>query len=220
MTTGAVDPLVTEYLDRLAAAAARLPADRRAELLAEIGEHIEAARAAGAASDQAALRTLLDRLGDPAEIVAVAAAEPPGPAEPSVGAAGAAVAPARVGVGLETAAVLMLTLGSLIPVLGWLAGAALLWASSRWTRREKLLGTLVVPGGPGLLVVFALAVPTQTCMGATSSDGSSIAETCSGFAFPPLIGIPLTLIVLVAPFVVAAVLLRRARSRAYGWRRS
>jgi hypothetical protein len=219
MTTGAVDPLVTEYLDRLAAAAAQLPADRRAELLAEIGEHIEAARAVGAASDEAALRTLLDRLGDPAEIVAAAATEPPAAAEPP-GVAGTAAAPARVGVGLETAAVLMLTLGSLIPVLGWLAGAALLWASSRWTRREKLLGTLVVPGGPGLLVVAAVTLPTQTCVGSTSPDGSSVVETCSGFAFSPLIGIPLTLIVLVAPFVVAAVLLRRARSRAYGWRRS
>jgi hypothetical protein len=214
MTTGAVDLLVTDYLNRLAAAAAALPADRRAELLAEIGEHIEAARAAGAAPDEAALRTLLDRLGDPTEIVA-AAAEPPEPAE-SRRFAGGAAAPARVGVGLETAAVLMLTLGSLIPVLGWLAGAALLWASSRWTRREKLLGTLVVPGGPGLLLLFAVMVPSQTCVGSgpVGPDGSSPQQTCSGFAFPPVIGIPLTLIIVVAPFVVATVLLRRARSRA------
>jgi hypothetical protein len=211
MTTGAADPLLTDYLSRLAAAAAVLPPDRRAELLAEIGEHIDAARAAGATADEAAVRTLLDRLGEPAEIVAAAADDqPPAPAYPGR-------PPGRTGVGLETAAVIMLTLGSFIPVLGWLIGAVLLWSSARWRPSEKLLGTLVVPGGPGLLLLLT-ALPARVCVGSSSPTPAgtpvTTTETCTGFAFPPAIGIPLVVTIFVAPFVVAAVLLHRVRARA------
>ena len=74
-----VDNLVTDYLRRLDAAAAGMPPDRRAALTAEIREHIDAASTAGA-GDGAASRTVLDRLGEPAEIVAlvVMTAEEPG----------------------------------------------------------------------------------------------------------------------------------------------
>ncbi|MEN3358880.1 MAG: hypothetical protein V7637_2862 [Mycobacteriales bacterium] len=213
MTTGAVDPLVTDYLARLAAAAAELPPDRRAELLAEIGEHIDAARVAGAAGDEAAVRTLLDRLGEPAEIVAAATED--GPAGP---AGSAAAPPHRPGPRLELAAVLMLTIGSLIPVLGWLVGVLLLWSSRRWRRGEKLLGTLVVPGGPGLLLLLA-GLPTQSCGGGSGSpggpDGSIVTtpETCTGFSLPPAIGVALAVFIFVAPLIVAAVLWSRARDR-------
>ena len=50
------DQLVADYLNRLAAAASRLPADRRAELFEEISLHIAEARivlAAGAAAPTA-----------------------------------------------------------------------------------------------------------------------------------------------------------------------
>ena len=66
------DALVDDYLTRLEAAAAALPADRRAELVQEISAHIDEARAAGQVPDEAALRGLLDRLGDPDDIVAAA----------------------------------------------------------------------------------------------------------------------------------------------------
>jgi uncharacterized membrane protein len=66
------DVLVQDYLARLGHAAAGLDVERREELLAGIEEHIDAARAAGVADDEAALRTLLDRIGAPEEIVAAA----------------------------------------------------------------------------------------------------------------------------------------------------
>jgi len=72
MTTSTVDRLVADYLGRLEAASANLPPDRRDELLDEIGHHIATARAAGAAIDEAAVRSLLDRLGPPEVIVAAA----------------------------------------------------------------------------------------------------------------------------------------------------
>src|SRR4029450_9592798 len=46
----------------------RLPANRRQELLDEVQEHITAARAALEPETEAGVRTLLERLGDPADI--------------------------------------------------------------------------------------------------------------------------------------------------------
>ena len=70
--TDHLDALVTDYLRRLDAAATALSYDRRVELVGEIREHIEQARAAGGISGEAGLRDVLDRLGDPDEIVAAA----------------------------------------------------------------------------------------------------------------------------------------------------
>ncbi|HYU86509.1 MAG TPA: hypothetical protein VEK80_17025, partial [Kribbellaceae bacterium] len=65
------DTLVGDYLGRLEQAAQVLPADRRTELVEEVRAHIAEARTAGA-DDLAAVRTVLDRLGSPDEIVAAA----------------------------------------------------------------------------------------------------------------------------------------------------
>jgi hypothetical protein len=215
MNIHTVDQLVSEYLGRLETAAAELPPDRRIELLEEIREHIEAARAAGAAADEAAVRTLLDRLGEPEEIVGAARDEQAPPY--TVGAtAPQTMVPTRPGTGLEITAVLMLTIGSFIPLIGWVVGVFLLWSSRRWRTGEKLLGTLVVPGGPAVVLWLGL-LPGQVCTGTTSQRAGimqSAEPYCTGFAFSPWIGLPLLLTALVAPFVVAGVLLARARARA------
>lgn len=207
------ETLVQEYLERLARAADRLPPDRRAELVEEIREHIDSAVAAGEAGSEAELRDLLDRLGDPEEIVAAAADDDPSnplpPAPPG--------RYRRPGIGLEIAAVALMTLGSLIIGLGWAAGAILLWTSRRWTTGEKLLGTLVVPGGPFLALVLA-SFGGQTCSSAQTVNEAGVETVieaqCTGFAFPAAIGIPLFFAWLVLPFVVGGVLLSRARRRA------
>jgi hypothetical protein len=207
MTTPTIDRLVADYLARLERAARVLPPGRRAELLEEIRDHITTARAAGAAADEAAVRTMLDRLGEPEEIVAAAretdlhGTAPPG------------MAAARPGTGVELGAVLLMTLGSLIPLLGWAAGAVLLWTARRWTTREKLLGTLVVPGGPGLALWLA-SYGGQSCYTVTDSSGAVIEQTCTGFAFPPWLGVPLFAAMVIAPLVVAGILMSRARARA------
>jgi hypothetical protein len=69
------DPLVEDYMRRLEAAAWALPDYRRDELLAEIRAHLDEALRQVPAGDEAAVRSMLDRLGSPEEIVA-AAAEP------------------------------------------------------------------------------------------------------------------------------------------------
>ncbi|HSI92579.1 MAG TPA: hypothetical protein VK925_03720 [Jiangellaceae bacterium] len=225
MTTHTAEQLVADYLARLDRAAATLPPDRRAELLHEIRDHIEVARAAGAAADEAAVRTMLDRLGEPDEIV-TAAREAQAPDQPPP-----AAVPVRSGTGLELAAALLLTVGSFIPLLGWATGAILMWASRRWKTREKLVGTLVVPGGPGLIVVLA-GLATMTTGGScdatlrptedveTSSGGSAVREeyttevVCTSTGLSPWITVPLLIAAFVAPFVVAGILYSRARARA------
>lgn len=67
------DPLVEGYLRHLEAVAVVLPEYRRAELLAEIRAHLDEALRQVPAGDEAAVRSMLDRLGSPEEIVAAAA---------------------------------------------------------------------------------------------------------------------------------------------------
>ena len=208
MTASPVDHVVNDYLNRLDVAAASLPPARRAELLEEIREHIDAARAAGAAADEATVRTMLDRLGEPEEIVAAALETAPA-AEPGL----IATPPST---GLELAATLLLTVGSFVPLIGWAVGAVLLWGSRRWSTREKLLGTLVVPGGPAMalwLGLFSLPVTAQSCVDVQQPDGAVVSE-CTGSSLSPWIGVPLFLAILIAPFIVAGMLYSRAKTRA------
>ncbi len=157
MNATAADQLVARYLARLQAALRDLPAARRDELLEQVSEHIATARAElGAQASEAEIRMLLDRLGDPAAIAAEA-----GHASDEL------VEPPRARPGwLEVAALVLLPIGGLIiPVLGWFVGVALLWTSQRWSVRDKLLGTLVVPGGLALPLALGLfTTSTASCV--------------------------------------------------------
>jgi hypothetical protein len=153
VTIDTLHPLVAEYLKRLRRAAARLPPGRRAELIAEIEAHLADALDPGV-TDAEALHALR-RLGPPEAIVA---AEDPAAATPA----------RREPRGRkEWLAMVLLLFGGLIAGVGWLVGAILLWTSRAWTRREKLVGTLVVPGGL-LLPVYILhttGVSSDSCAG-------------------------------------------------------
>jgi hypothetical protein len=218
------DPLVEAYLHRLDVAAQALPADRRDELLGGIREHIDASIESGQVTDEASLRGLLDRLGEPEEIVGAAAETDEGGAPGSTRWAPPApqVVYRRPGIGMEITAALFLTVGSLVLLVGWLVGVVLVWASRRWTLGEKLAATLVVPGGPAAALWLAgTATGGQLCTGSTAPSGpgdvaAPIQDTCTstGFSLNPAVGIPLLLLWLVLPVVVAGVLVARARRRA------
>ena len=69
------------------------------------------------------------------------------------------------GTGRETAALFFLTIGSiLLPIVGWVIGLLLLWASPRWTARQKYLGTLVPPGGWLFFAWVGLAGTGTSCV--------------------------------------------------------
>lgn len=147
-------PEVARFLARLDSEAAVLPPSRREELLAEISEHLREALAG--AADDAQVRSVLDRLGDPADIVA---AETDG-APRVTGAAPVqlVVQPGSPWGGLEVAAVLLLTVGLfVVPVVGPLVGIVLAWLSPQWTRREKVVASVWTLLPVVVLVVTALA---------------------------------------------------------------
>jgi hypothetical protein len=197
------EQLVRDYLERLEQELADLPNARRREIIEEISEHIEEARTSGAA-DEAGVRSLLDRLGDPADI-AVDARERLG------------VRPRRSGIFEIAALVLLLVGGVVLPVLGWLVGVALLWASAVWTTRDKLLGTVVVPGGLALPLFLAMfPAYTEACseeLDPVSGAPISGAQVCTGGPTEALEVLwPILFVaLLVAPLVTTVYLARRMR---------
>lgn len=156
------EDLIAGYLGRLVCAARALPADRRAELIDEIADHIEEARAASAASGLS-VSDLLLRLGEP-EAIAAAASDSPGDFPRSVEQAAytairpVAVARPRRQRWLDLAAVL-LALGSVLlsavsfvlALVGWAVGIVMLLLSPRWPKRAKVLGAVT---GTLALVLF------------------------------------------------------------------
>jgi hypothetical protein len=58
-------------------------------------------------------------------------------------------------IGVHIAIVCLVLLGGvLLPIVGWVVGVGLLWVVPGWRVRDKLIGTLVPPGG--LLPLFVL----------------------------------------------------------------
>jgi uncharacterized membrane protein len=194
------DQLVAEYLKRLNAELRGLPRARRRELVDEISEHIAEARADLESENEAAIRTLLDRLGDPEEI-AVEARERFG------------LAPTRVG-WKEIGALILLPIGGvLVPVLGWFIGIVLLWVSDAWNTRDKLIGTLVIPGG--LLVPLGFGLLTSesgSCIEISSGGGPTTARICDdGASAPGIFQIVLIVVLVLAPLATTVYLARRMR---------
>jgi hypothetical protein len=144
------EPEIQHYLERLSKAARDLPRGRRRELVAEIEQHVRDALSETPIDSQAEMLTVLDRIGDPEEI-ATAAIDRPKVTRSTT---------------METWAIILLLLGGFLWFIGWIAGVVLLWSSSLWTRRDKLIGTLVIPGGLATATVFFLWAGTaagQTC---------------------------------------------------------
>jgi hypothetical protein len=187
------DQLGTAYLRRLRRAARGLPRARRKELLDEIADHIAQARAAGAAP----LGDVLGGLGDPEEIAA---------------AAGAA-RDARLG-GAQAAAIALLLFGGFIFLAGWFAGLVLLWVSPRWRWPDKLLGTLVWPGGYAAVLLLGV-LGSVGSVGEVCSGGSGRPTVCTGTGgMPGWRGVLLLVITVLAPAAMAIRLVRSARRMA------
>ena len=164
MVTSA-DNIVGRYLGRLEHELRSVPAARRSEVMQEIAGHIAAAREELAAETDADVLNILDRVGDPIEI--------------------AADARDRFGVQerrsnwREVAAIILLPFGGvIIPVAGWFVGVFLLWVSDAWTRRDKLIGTLIVPGG--LLSPLMLLTIAGISSGSSCSGNAGGRLTCTG----------------------------------------
>jgi uncharacterized membrane protein len=194
MTASTLHPLATDWLDRLRAAADRLPPAERSDLVSDIEAHLLESIPPGASEAQ--VRDALDRLGDPEEIVAEAAGPP---------------VEVKSGRGpQEWAAIILLLIGGFVFLIGWIVGVVLLWSSRAWSLREKLIGTLVLPGGLVLSYVFfayGLLGAAQVC-----TQVGNQPEVCKGGHSTPVNLLMLAGFVasLVLPILVAIYLARRA----------
>jgi uncharacterized membrane protein len=191
---------VDDYIKRLERSMRDVPASRRNEIVAEIREHLhETLTHLPPAATEADVRNAIESVGEPDEI--------------------ASEARDRLGIRpvqarwTDTAAVILLPIGGVIlPLFGWVIGLIFLWISSVWTTKEKILGTLIVPGGL-LPALYLTLIPTgfRTCTQYTV-DGTTVRE-CSGPNGTNVIMLILGIALLVAPILIAVYLGRRLRTR-------
>jgi hypothetical protein len=196
VTAPHADQLIDGYLARLRVAATDLPANVRDELIEDMRAHIAEARTRETEETDATILNILDRLGEPAVVAAetrerlgLKAGRPyrPGP--------------------LEVAAVI------LVPFL-WPVGVILLWMSPAWHWRDKLIGTLVPPGGYiGLsYILVAATTPGSVCGTVRDQAGHLIQSSCTGPSeLPGVLLVPWTILVFGSPLISAAYLAIRLR---------
>ena len=157
---------------------------------------------------------------------------PPGwqPSQP-YSESGGGLPPVRQGLSwLEVFAIVLLLVGGFLAGIGWIVGVIFLWLSPRWRLSDKLLGTLVWPGGlAGVILVLSAAAlfpaSSSGCgasgqlseVGANSPAGATgqLVATC-GAAGPPawlsaLLAIAVVLVGVGGPILVTTRLVRQAR---------
>ncbi len=197
MSTSTLHPVATAYLQQVRREGRDLPGDRLVELLIDLEEHLSAAIPADASDEDA--REVLVRFGDPREIIE---AERP-------------VVPAERRGTREWAAIFLLLFGFFAAGVGWVIGVILLWRSRAWTTRDKLIGTLVLPGGlvaTALLLLLALGRPRKEICTNHTIYGTIVMHCkhvpSSG---PSTLGSIALVLLALTPIATAVYLARRAR---------
>lgn len=203
------DELISSYLSRLHAACWPLGEARTSELAEGIDEHIQDA-VAELGNDPATVAEILDRLGPPERIAHEASEQPPAPAE--------AVLLEKPSLTHEIWTIALLSIGGfVIPFIAWIAGVVLLLNGKRWLWWEKLLGILIVPGGPlgGIILLSIGQVTGHTTVRSCVLTGTDTTCTTSGQShvwtglYVLLLGI-----VFLGPIATGAFLWFRAKGRA------
>ena len=121
--------------------------------------------------------------------------------------------------GRDIAAIILLLIGGLVlPFVGWFIGVVLLWSSTAWRTKDKLIGTLLVPGGlftPFVLLfvsVFAVS-GTSECAASGAVGGKGVTHCTHSGAGNVAAAVYLTVLALsiVGPIFSTAWLIRTAR---------
>lgn len=196
---------VRSYLSALEARLEHLPGEQSEEILFGVQEHIAEARARG----DRQVADVLAALGTPDDVLAGLAAPDavvPRKVHPT--------APPRYQSSTlwVVTSCILLPFGAFLAGIGWLFGVAGLWMGTRWKTWEKIMGTLVFPGGVvGGLYLSILPVRT---MASTVSNGSG--DNALEAAMFPGLSAGATLVALCIPVAVAVYLLviglRRGRA--------
>jgi len=189
---------VEHYLQDLEEELRDLPPSRRRELLEEIREHIGAALAEIPTDEEAGVRNVLERVGDPA-VIAEEARQRFG------------IRRTKPGVREILTLILLPIGGLLVPGVGWVIGAILLATSQVWTSREKVIGLLLVPGG--LLPAFLLGTGVGSVCTQTIHNGRVVSNTCTG-GLPPWLGFVVLAVLVIGPIWSTYFLASRMNRRA------
>lgn len=122
------------YLGELNDCLRDLPRGRREEITGDIRAHIDAALDEAGEQSPAVIASILDQLGAPEEIAAAARVDSP---------------PQRTRVcALDIVTIVLLLVGGVVlPFVGWILGVLMLWASNTWRTKDKVVATLLIPGG-------------------------------------------------------------------------
>jgi hypothetical protein len=192
---------VGEYLRRLQRSMGDLPPSRRDEILAEIEEHIAAELAEVPEPTDADVRNVLERLGDPGDIAAEARDR-------------FGIKPRRPS-WTDPLAIILLLVGG-FTFVGWFVGVVLLWISAAWKTRDKLIGTLILPGGlASSFLLLNLPASREECLQVAhrpsttgTISGSVVHTTCVTHpgAFGSVGGQVFLVVLLIAPIATAVYL--------------
>ena len=189
------DKLVRRYLAQLDAALRGVDASRREEILAEVHGHIEEGRTGLDPDDTASVRTLLDRVGDPAAIAAEAGA-------PSAGSRR-----------WDAWAPWLIIFGPVASGLGWIAGMLILWTSPTWNQRDKLIATFVPLAGM-VTLFFGLVAALRAAAGCPGpATLASTTCTTKGVTLPLGVAILLVVVGLAAHLLPPIHLMRTRRQQ-------
>ena len=188
------DTLVRRYLAQLDAALRGVEASRREEILAEVQGHIEEGRTGIDPDDAASVRTLLDRVGDPAAIAAEAGAPPLGSPR------------------WDAWAPWLIIFGPVASGLGWIAGMLILWTSPTWNQRDKLIATFVPLAG--LVALFFGLVAALRAAAGCPGPTTLASTTCTTKGVTLPLGVAILLVVVgLAAHLLPPIHLMRTRRR-------
>jgi hypothetical protein len=185
------DQIVEEYLDELRMALRSVNPTSGGEFVAEIEQHIAEGRATLDPSDEVGLRNLLERIGSPSALAAALQEMEP---QPTVS-------------GMDRATPWLILFGGFVFGFGWLVGLYGLWTSRTWRIWDKLLGTLVWPGGLlGTFYFFVASTSGETCHGISRLGQTASSLVCVHhglIALPRALGFLVGFVMVAAPVVTS-----------------
>jgi len=188
------DPNIRKYLHELDARLRHLPAEQSEEILQGITDHISDALSRGSSS----VADVPGSLGTPEEVARGAAAERVPTATP----------PWRESTPWVVLTTLLLVFGGFIAGFGWFLGLAGLWMGTRWKLWEKIVGTVVLPGGLAgavTILVVPVSYTSLTSESVTLTPDSSMASGAE--VLGPVLSIIATIATLALPLIVGIYLL-------------
>jgi hypothetical protein len=106
--------------------------------------------------------------------------------------------------------------GGFLVGVGWFVGVAWLWSSHTWTSKEKIIATLLVPGGIALplsVLLISLTTRTSDCTSFGGPGQPTVTHCIGKWLTIPSSSALLLVVLVIVPAIVAVNLEKVRRSR-------